>query len=192
VKIKNIFLWNLLWGIIYFGTNNINLFAPHELPLLSLEKNIAMNEWWMIPYMSWFFYNIIFCLLIKKDDKKFTLAMTGLVLIHAFAFILFPTEYPRTYDYDSLSWLSKIFLNCDNPQNCLPSLHVSFVFFTLLIASYLGIAKKVSYIFIVWGVIIMTSVVFVKQHYLIDVLAGIIVTTIYFYSMLIAKILKFK
>jgi membrane-associated phospholipid phosphatase len=181
MKIKNILFWGLLWGIIYFVTNNINLFTPHELPLFPFEKNTLMNEWWMIPYVSWVIYTIIFCLLIKKRAKKFTLLMTGLVLIHALVFIVYPVEYPRTYDINSLCLVNKFLLSCDNPQNCLPSLHVSFIFLTLLISPYLGIVGKIRYLFIAWGIIIVLSVIFVKQHYIIDILGSLLITSFYFY-----------
>ena len=181
MKIKSIFFWGLLWGIIYFATNNINLFAPHELPMLPFERNISMNEWWMFPYLSWVIYNVVFCLSIQKEAKKFTFLMTGLVLIHALVFIIYPVEYPRAYDINSLCSVNKFLLSCDNPQNCLPSFHVSSIFLTLLLAPYLGIVGKIRYLFIAWGIIIVLSVTFVKQHYIIDILGSLLITSFYFY-----------
>jgi membrane-associated phospholipid phosphatase len=146
-----------------------------------------MHEYWMIPYVSWVFYIVAFCLSIKNDTKKFIRLATGLVVVHALIFIFYPVEFPRNYDLNSLCAVNKFLLNCDNPQNCLPSLHVSLIFLTLLSAQLLGISKKMRYFFIIWGMIIMISVIFVKQHYIIDVMAGIIVTTIYFYLFFLFK-----
>lgn len=180
MKISKILLWGSIWGIIYFTTNNILLFAPHSLPLLPFEIKVRMNEWWMIPYISWLIYIIIFCLMIKKNTEKFTKLITGLVLIHAFSFILFPIEYPRTYDFNSLCAANQFLLSCDHPRNCLPSLHVSFICVTIIMASRLSINKKMYYLFVPWGMIIIISTVLTKQHYIIDVLAGMMITTIYF------------
>lgn len=192
MKIKNIVLWGSLWGVIYFGVNNLMLFTPCELTPFHFEKNISFSERWMVPYISWLFYNLIFCFLIKHGAKEFTLLVTGLVLIHALIFIFFPVIYPRTYNQETLCEINKFLLSCDRPQNCLPSLHVSFIFFTLLIAPYLGISQKMHYLFIIWGIIIMISVIFVKQHYLLDVLAGIILTTIYFFVFLKTEVINKK
>ena len=106
--------------------------------------------------------------------------MTGLVLIHGLFFSFFPVVYPRNYDINSLSWISQMALSCDQPQNCFPSLHVSFVVLTLLMTPILGLSKKIKSLFIIWGVIIISSTILVKQHYIIDVLAGIVLTMIYF------------
>lgn len=180
MKIKDIVIWGLLWGAIYFVTNNLSLFAPHKLPLLPFEKNISMNEWWMLAYVSWVLYISLFCLLIKKELSYFTQLMTGLALIHGLLFIIYPVEYPRNYDLNSLCALNRFLISCDNPRNCFPSLHVSFIFLTLLAAKRLGISLKIRYLFIIWGAVIIVSVIFVKQHYVIDVLAGVLITSIYF------------
>ena len=180
MKIWQILLWNSLWGFVYFGTNNICWFDPWKLPLFFWEKNISMNEWWMVFYMSWFLYNIIFCLAIKKGEKKFVALMTLLVFIHGIIFIFFPTEYEREYDIKSLCSLDRFFLSYDNPQNCLPSLHVSFVFLTLLMSSRLGVTGRKKYLFMIWGALIMVSTVLVKQHYVVDVLGAVAITTIFF------------
>lgn len=181
MKIKNVIFCGLLWGTIYFGTNNIKLFTAHEFPLSSFENSISMNEYWMAPYVSWLLYIVIFCLLIKRGARMFILLATILVVIHALIFIFYPVEFPRNYDLNSLCEVNKFLLSCDNPQNCFPSLHVSLIFLTLLSAKLLGISKKMRYLFIIWGTIIIVSVIFVKQHYVVDVLAGIVVTFIYFY-----------
>ncbi|MFA5163197.1 MAG: phosphatase PAP2 family protein [Patescibacteria group bacterium] len=181
MKIKNVIFFGLLWGVIYFGTNNIMLFTAREFPLFPFESKISMNEYWMIPYVSWIIYIVAFCLSIKKEARKFILLATLLVVIHALIFIFYPVEFPRHYDFNSLCAVNKFLLSCDNPRNCFPSLHVSLIFLTLLSARLLGISKIMRYLFAIWGAVIMISVIFVKQHYLIDVLVGIIMTTIYFY-----------
>ncbi|MGE5426010.1 MAG: phosphatase PAP2 family protein [Bacillota bacterium] len=180
MKIKHIVLCGLLWGIIYFGTNNIKLLAAHELPIFQFERNIAMNEYWMIPYVSWALYIAVFCLFIRRRAKEFIQFATILVVIHALIFLIYPVEFPREYNVDSLSKINSFLLSCDNPQNCFPSLHVSLIFLTILSAPLLGISHKMRYLFIIWGTVIMISVIFVKQHYVIDALGGILVTTIYF------------
>lgn len=187
MKLKNIIFCGLLWGAIYFITNNLNLFTPHALPLILFEQNIVMNEWWMIPYVSWALYIVIFCLFINKEAKQFVWLTTGLVVIHAVIFVFYPVVYPRTYDLDSLCKLNQFLLSCDNPQNCLPSLHISLIFLTLLSLKFLGISQRMRYLFIIWGIIIMMSVIFVKQHYVIDILAGLIITAIYFYLLVTLK-----
>ncbi len=190
MKLKEIAFWGIIWGIIYFSTNNISIFQMHTLPLLPCEKEIVFSNWWMILYVSWVLYNILFCLSITKNAKRYTALLTGLIIIHALIFMVYPTEYPRTYDYNSLCAINKLLLSLDNPQNCLPSLHVSFIFFSFLIAPSLGVNGIKRFIFVFWGALIMASVVFVKQHYVIDIVAGILLTTCYYY--LTRKFLKSK
>jgi len=188
MKISRILLWNCLWGLFYFGTNNLALFPAYELPFLPGEEGLGFNEWWMFPYLSWFAYNIIFCLSIRSGAKDFVRLMTVFVVIHALIFVFFPIELPRTYDPERLSRFSRLVLSGDQPRNCCPSLHVSFVVLTLLLAPYLGISRRLIIIFSLWGSLIIVSVLFVRQHYFLDILASIALSSLGIYFFLLGKL----
>ena len=76
-----------------------------------------------------------------------------------------------------LSWIYTF----DKPHNLFPSTHISLSFMSTLI-----LHKKAAYI---WFILIAFSTLFVKQHYILDILGGLVVGGI---GYLIYKIAKEK
>lgn len=78
----------------------------------------------------------------------------------------------------------------DNPYNCFPSIHV---LNSVLIALYTCGSEKVckwtKVICIIMSVSISLATMFIKQHYFVDVLAGVIFACILYFSF---KNLKFN
>mgnify|MGYP001574764921 FL=1 len=83
-------------------------------------------------------------------------------------------------------FFSNLVLNlyaADNPYNCFPSIHV---LNSVLIALYIYESEKVckvtKTICVITTVFIILSTMFIKQHYFVDVLAGIIFACVLYFS----------
>ncbi len=109
----------------------------------------------------------------KKVVRTFAVCLT----IHFICFLVFPVEYVLRPEIDpSQGWMYQavhFYYWYDLPYNCFPSLHVSNAF---LCAFMLGrYQKRLGWIFIPMAVLVALSVVLVRQHYIIDVIAGFLV-----------------
>ncbi|MBI2083258.1 MAG: phosphatase PAP2 family protein [Deltaproteobacteria bacterium] len=109
----------------------------------------------------------------KKVVKSFFLCVS----FHFIFFLVFPVEYTLrpSLDYGG-SWLNKLIVFyywLDPVYNCFPSLHVSNVF--LVSFFFERYRKGLGKIFFPFAWLVAVSVVFVKQHYILDVVSGIFV-----------------
>lgn len=106
----------------------------------------------------------------RRGIILFFLATTTCYLV----FIFFPVKMEMRPDISSFGgvfpFLTKFFYKIDLPYNCFPSLHVTYpMVVTLLLWNY---NKKIRWFFLALVIIMMVSVILVKQHYIADVLAG--------------------
>ncbi len=147
-----------------------------------------------IPFWGWliYIYNmfypfciIAFYLLFKKDEKAYFKGLIACligVLICDIIYLFIPTIMyrPITPNYDPLTNLViKITYFFDNPPlNCFPSLHCVFCF--QVIYSYIiskCTLKRKTWIIICSSLIII-STLFVKQHYIYDIVSAFLVVLI--------------
>lgn len=105
-------------------------------------------------------------------------AIVTMLLVAFVFFIVVPSSYPRPIIMDfletnSLTKKMIVFLyKTDPPNNTTPSLHVASSFLLALI-SY-DKSRAFGVVFTGWSLLIMASTLFVKQHYVIDVISGIL------------------
>jgi len=93
-------------------------------------------------------------------------------------FLLFPVEFPRVFPVpDSLSGRVLSFVHVlDRPVNCFPSHHVATSFITWMVVRRKHPAW--GHVFGAIAVAIALSTLFVKQHYIVDVPAGMAVAAV--------------
>jgi membrane-associated phospholipid phosphatase len=92
-------------------------------------------------------------------------------------FLFFPTIFPRelypipegTHPAIDAVWFW--LRNADAPTNCFPSLHVSTVYLSVFI--FLDEQREKFPFFLIWGTLIALSTLPTKQHYFIDIVAGL-------------------
>ncbi|MFW7378491.1 MAG: phosphatase PAP2 family protein [Oligoflexus sp.] len=167
----------LIFIIAYTLLGNFHLVTPTYLPLTFIDRQIPLLPWTILIYISDYVF-IFFVILNLKDARAISLLSYRTIVVSTVSFsvfFLFPTIYPRS-ELNSTALWSYLFRSMhfiDAPTNCLPSLHVSL---TLLGAwslnSFHGWKKHAIYF---WAATICISTLTTKQHYVIDVAAGIAV-----------------
>ena len=90
-------------------------------------------------------------------------------------FLFYPTSYPRP-DYPITdNFLVNLVMSAiqaaDTPNNCFPSLHVALSAVGAI--SLRNFSPKVRVLFWTWALLIFVSTLTTKQHYVLDVVAGI-------------------
>ncbi len=193
--IMGIFLLVIEYVFYLLGNTLSNLFniAPISPKIDIIDNNIKMVKIFIIPYIYsyafWLFAPIVVSLTNKKNFYNYAI---GLLLAYFVGFLFFtfmPTYINRVdeglYDAlgnDILSKLIRLIYNSDGKEsgyNLFPSYHC-------LISTYcyLGIRKQkeISTGFkaytLIMAILICMSTVFIKQHYFLDIIGGVLIAII--------------
>lgn len=152
-----------------------------------LDQAIPFNKWFIIPYAIWMpFLYLTLIYYFLKDRKLYfrtLLAYVISVLLCYAIYSVFQTTVPRAElaGTDMLSRLVLFVYTNDAPFNCFPSIHCLTSYLLFRAASK---SKAVSRWMTIWiGVIawsIIVSTLFVKQHVVMDVFAGVMLGHVVF------------
>ena len=95
-------------------------------------------------------------------------------------FLLYPTEAPRPQKVEGegfFVWiLTGAVYGTDPPYNCFPSLHVAHAFISAFACH--RVHRGVGLGLLIWAALLGVSTVYTKQHYVADVIAGVIVAIV--------------
>lgn len=153
-------------------------------PLLPGEETIPFIPQTFFVYILCYVVPVIMFLILpnwKSLVSTFWAFLIGL-WIHKVIWLLFPVKYvlrPRIpyFVSDPLLSLTNILFTLDSPPvNCLPSLHVSYAFLTYFaVATY---RPRYAPLFFILAIAISLSTLTFKQHYVMDVVTGIILALV--------------
>jgi membrane-associated phospholipid phosphatase len=90
-------------------------------------------------------------------------------------FLLYPTIAPRpahVIDAGFGAWGLRFLYSADPPYNCFPSLHVAHSLLSALTCH--RVHKKVGLVATLCAALVALSTLFTKQHYVLDVVAGML------------------
>ncbi|MEN8078285.1 phosphatase PAP2 family protein [Clostridioides difficile] len=191
IKINNkieIKVLDLVWLII-IPIININYFIASILTknghniTTSIDNKIRFNSIFVIPYVYWYVYIIVGFIIIlirSRQDyiKVFLSFFIGMCICYIFYYI-YPTEITRPIveNNNILNVLVNNIYSADKPVNCFPSLHVLTTYFIMRYTKYKD-SRKVFYYTQIVGVLIILSTVFIKQHFVLDIIGAIILCEI--------------
>jgi len=165
---------------LYLATNHFPITTPHRLPLHWIDKAIPFSPVTVWIYISeWIFLPIAY---LRCRDlvglNKYFYSYLALQLACMVIFVIWPTAYPRElHPLDQAvtsEWTYYAFNNLrqtDTAANCCPSLHVAGLY--LSIAIYIKGTRRDFLFFLIWGTLIALSTLTTKQHYFIDLIAGL-------------------
>ena len=170
------------------------VFCPTRFLLPYMDKLDLSTVWvaripfrpvWVLVYLlSYASCGVTFFLLFRqrKEHVYRNSAAYLLTLILTFAcFMLMPAqmERPEVPGTDFFSWLTRLVYVIDQPNNLFPSLHVVCSYYCWrAVYDTEGIPRWYRRFNFVYLVLVCCSVLFVKQHVLVDVPAGVVVSEI--------------
>lgn len=137
-----------------------------------------------VPYLSFYVYLLVTALLLlgRRQWALMNQALLASCLTLAVAYLAY--GYYQTFvarpvvEPTSLGWqlVSFVYRN-DNPYNAFPSLHTAL---SAICAQCFYRRPKTTWLMIGWAVLIIISTVLVKQHYLADLMAGLLLAGLTF------------
>ncbi len=143
-----------------------------------LDDLIPVVKPFIIPYITLnpliYASALLFLFFRVKIFQSAALSMTLVFLISFFfyAFLQTYVERPQLAGNDFFTQLMVQTYASDNPFNDFPSLHVSLS--TILAIHWWKVDRRIGLPVGLWVVLIIMSTMFVKQHYVLDVVAGLI------------------
>ena len=157
--------------------------GPYALFLRTpLDDLIPVVGPFAVPYVSLrpFIYGsaLLFLLFRARIYRSAALSMTFTLLV-SYAFYAFAQSYierPVLTGTDVFSQMIREVYAGDQPYNDFPSLHASLS--TIFAIHWWRVDRRIGLGVAVWAALIVVSTVFVKQHYVADMLAGVLLAFI--------------
>jgi membrane-associated phospholipid phosphatase len=171
----------------FFGysiPNHFHLFAPQMLPLTPLDRAIPLVPWTIFIYTSeyWLFISAYFIFRDELTRNKYIWSYFGVLAFGAVFFVFLPTTYPRS-EYplvgDPSAFTYRVFQalrNADDPSNCFPSMHVTCCYLTAFAFLERPESRRNFWIYFIWASLIALSTLPTKQHYIVDVVGGVMLS----------------
>ncbi len=167
----------LIWTpfiVVYQVTNRYHFIEPKELPMTWMDEAIPFVPWMVPVYVSYLIYTFLVIARSRDNDEvKDIFILTHIQLgLSALFFIFYPITFPRDLFYFTSPFTSafnNFWLWFDAPANCFPSLHAILCMTAIRHSRH----KKYQWIYITWGLAIIVSTLTCKQHYIVDILAGV-------------------
>ncbi len=164
---------------LYLTSNHIHLIEPILLPMSWIDHAVPFwpNTVWIYISEYIFFFAVYVTARDMENCNKYLYSFMALQIVSVSIFWIWPTTYPRDQfplpeDMNALTYYVFSSLRAaDTPANCCPSLHVSSVYLSSFL--FLDEQKRKFPFFFFWGSLIATSTLTTKQHYLVDIIAGL-------------------
>ena len=168
----------LFWSL-YFVTNYINTDREYKKLDGNIDNSIKLKPIFSIFYPLYFLEVMLVFVVFFKRINIFRLVVTMLViniLIHNMIFLLYPVaiERPNIPDDGFLNKLTLFYYKVDKPYNAFPSMHISLITISFLFL-YFYWSKKYSIMVLPLYILTALSTLFIKQHYLLDVISGLLI-----------------
>jgi membrane-associated phospholipid phosphatase len=173
----------VIFSFVYsFSNHFVRLGLYPQPPYTYIDKAIPFLDWTILIYNSVFLLMPIGLVWIVRSDRGQSMVSCFILLsIHLTFFLFYPVELSRSQlqPSDTWRWGFEIMWGLDEPRNCFPSLHVALSF---LVAFFVLQRRKVwGSVFLVWAVLISLSTLTTEQHFFVDVLGGMITSTVTFW-----------
>jgi membrane-associated phospholipid phosphatase len=167
------------------------LFPPRtrHLPELALDRALPLVPVWALIYGAFYLFLILLLIVVVRQDELVRRTVYAYLLIwitaYVFFFFLYPTAAPRpprVIGEGFAMWGLRALYSSDPPYNCFPSLHVAHSFVSAL-ASY-RVNRGLGVLAMICAALVALSTLFTKQHYVVDVIAGVVLALVAYVTFL--------
>jgi membrane-associated phospholipid phosphatase len=155
---------------------------PLHAPATALDHAIPFQPSWGLVYGALYLVLIVLPILVVRQPEHIDRTVSAYLFIWLAAyacFLLYPTMAPRPSSVEGRGfalWGLRILYDADPPYNCFPSLHVAHSFVSAWACGRVnrGVGRAAT----AAAALVAISVVCAKQHYVLDVAAGILLACV--------------
>lgn len=162
---------------LYFLTN---VPREHMYELTTpLDRIIPLIPFFVIPYTSLHYFLMpatLIVLFMQPTNyylRVFLISAIVLLVSSNIVFFVFPTYFPFrpvVHDDSLLLWMIHWIYMMDRPGALFPSVHVNIALLCALM--WWQVRSRFAWFIIGWAVLVVLSTLFIRQHYILDVIAG--------------------
>ena len=146
-------------------------------PELALDRMLPVQPVWALIYGVLYLFLIVLPVFVVRQPEQIRRTVLAYLMVWLTAYAIFlswPTVAPRpaaVIGNGFIAWGLRFLYDADPPYNCFPSLHVahSFVSAWTCIRVHRGVGRFA----MLCASLVGLSTLFTKQHYVLDVVAGI-------------------
>jgi membrane-associated phospholipid phosphatase len=167
------------WMVIFFFVNRLEVEHERRLDFgTNYDRRIPFIPQFALVYFSTYPF-VVLPFIILTDARQFTWMAASFIaisLISSLIHVMLPSKIERVEELNMAgpsSWMLGLFQKTCKPYGNFPSMHVG-LSVPVVAATYLAAGPVAGSLMLVWGALIALSTLFTKQHYLLDVLAGLI------------------
>ncbi len=152
-------------------------FGVLHRPELALDRVLPLTPVWALIYGALYLFLIVLPVFVVREPEHIrrTFAAYLAVWLTAYAiFLLYPTAAPRPHNVAGdgfTAWGLRFLYEADPPYNCFPSIHVAHSFVSAL--TCYAVRRRVGVVATVAAALVALSTLLTKQHYVVDVVAGV-------------------
>jgi membrane-associated phospholipid phosphatase len=149
-----------------------------HVPALALDRAIPLIPMWALVYGALYVFLILLPIFVVRQDEPIRRTVYAYLLIWLTAYVFFavyPTAAPRparVIGEGFAVWGLRALYSSDPPYNCFPSLHVAHSFVSALACA--RVHRTLAVVATVCATLVALSTLFTKQHYILDVIAGML------------------
>ena len=176
VVVTVVVLWVLVPGYLVIGA--LTRGRALHMPELALDRMVPLQPAWALVYASHLVFLVLPVLVMRQEEQIYRTFLAYLMVwsVGYVCFLAYPTILPRpapkVIGEGFFAWCLGVVYSADPPRNNFPSLHVAHAFVSALtcyrVHPSVGVAAGL------WASLIAVSTLFTKQHYVADVIAGLL------------------
>ena len=195
-RYAQILLALLMFGIwaagYYFVAFITEAQTTHTLPTLTWERQVPLTPEFVFIYLTIYPTFLLPFLFIHQKDffRLFSFAYITVMCVCYLVYLVYPVSInrPELVVHSFSTWVLGIVYGADRPWNCFPSLHVAMsLLAALTIFEVHRIRGMLTLLLTFW---IAFSTVLIKQHYVLDVVAAMLLTATIYFAYIRKKILN--
>ena len=170
-----------VWTVLYLSVGVISLQFPPLHASLAADASTPFLPGFVWIYLTCYIMPL-FLVFVAKDWHRVNMVFLSLAIAHLAAFgvfLNFPVDVAKTGLGNSFAERFLSLLYHGEPgsaSNNLPSLHVSFAFTIAFALLRQSLGKLLEVTAFVWASLIALSTLFVRQHVILDVASGLLLT----------------
>ncbi len=150
-------------------------------PSLPLDLLLPLAPTWALIYGALYAFLIVLPVLVVQQEELIRRTVRAYLMVWIVAymcFFLYPTVAPRPHSVlggSFAAWGLQFLYDADPPYNCFPSIHVAHSFVSALACS--KVHRPLGFLAVVCASLVAISTLLTKQHYVADLIAGILLAS---------------
>lgn len=167
------------WLVMYFFVNRLQVDPNRRIDLgLDLDRKTPYVPLFALAYFSTYIF-VVQPFFILSNARQFYWMLTSFVSISVISSLIHATVPSKIERVEQVTtgglsgWMLGLFQKTCKPYGNFPSMHVG-LSVPVVAANFMAGGPIIGGIMFIWAALIAVSTLYTKQHYILDVLAGVV------------------